>query len=211
MKGWWRKYLAGVIVAALAVEIVGFLWIQKALSTPRTAPEAEMALNAQIDLPFQVLIPAYLPAGFDRAGVRMAAGHLEPGRASLVELEYRSPRAVVIVREWMPGSFDQETLIGAQPIEGQHVDDALFARNEKVYMQFVVVGYNKNILGPHLRGANEVGSVAFYNLKNNSFAFTSGIAVYQHFYHIALQGVFGAAFFNKNILLCFRGCDVSRA
>ena len=71
------------------------------------APEAAQVLQAQMDLPFQLLIPAYLPEGFERAGVVIESGLTAPDGLPMTNLIYTHPRGVTLtLSEWMPASID---------------------------------------------------------------------------------------------------------
>ena len=110
----YRGWLIGG-VALLVLLIVGFLWLRNGTGQTSEAPEAEQVLTAQIDLPFQVLIPAYLPRGFDRAGVQINTGISGPGGEPLVELVYTNRRdETLILREWLP-SETSVSAGGGQP------------------------------------------------------------------------------------------------
>ena len=78
-----KAFLAGIIIVILACATAGFTWLNR-LSDPREAPEAEAVLVAQIDLPFQVLIPAYLPAIVDRAQVKIDTSQAGPAGEPLI-------------------------------------------------------------------------------------------------------------------------------
>lgn len=102
--------LAGIFVALLAGVLAGFVWLSS-LSEPREAPESEAVLTAQIDLPFQVLIPAYLPRIVDRAGVQIDTSQPGPGGEPMIRLVYPllqalgqsyPPGTTLELREWLP-------------------------------------------------------------------------------------------------------------
>ncbi len=103
--------LGSLILIALVAMATAYAVFSRPAEQP--APEAARVLEAQARLPFQILIPAYLPSGFDRANVKIQPSATSPA----VELEYRGTASVVIIREWMPGQPNQETLIGAHPID----------------------------------------------------------------------------------------------
>jgi Cupredoxin-like domain len=67
------------------------------------APEEEAVPSAQRDLPFQILIPAYLPRGFERENVEILNGLSGPSGQVMVQLVYSHPRGVTLtLSEWMP-------------------------------------------------------------------------------------------------------------
>lgn len=109
-KGLLAGVLAGALVAVLACAAAGAAWLNR-LSAPQEAPEAEAVLAAQIDLPFQVLVPAYLPGIIDRARVQIDAAQPGPDGEPMIRLVYplrpalgvRVPRGAVLeLREWLP-------------------------------------------------------------------------------------------------------------
>ncbi|MBI4785501.1 MAG: cupredoxin domain-containing protein [Chloroflexi bacterium] len=108
--------------------------------TEGAAPEAARILAAQAGLPFQVLIPAYLPSGLDRANVKIQVSPPSSGRGPTVELEYRGPASAVIVREWMPGRASQETLIGALPIDTKWGKGLLRAESQQTLAVWADIG-----------------------------------------------------------------------
>jgi hypothetical protein len=60
-------------------------------------------LLAQAEAPFQLLVPAYLPAGFERKQVEIQTGLEGPGGEAMVRLVYTHPLGVTLtLSEWMP-------------------------------------------------------------------------------------------------------------
>jgi hypothetical protein len=84
------------------------------------APEAARVLETQRELPFQLLIPAYLPHGFERAGVEIQTGQAAPDGEPMTQLVYSHPRGVTLtLSQWMPAITDAPTssaaAAGVQP------------------------------------------------------------------------------------------------
>ena len=80
----------------------GFLWLRGNKPVPRSAPEAERVLAAQADLPFQVLIPGYLPGGFNRGSVDIRIDQPGPRGEAMIQLTYLArPGISLILREWL--------------------------------------------------------------------------------------------------------------
>jgi hypothetical protein len=80
-----------------------FLWLQSSLAEPQEAPEAERVLNAQAEVPFQVLIPAYLPRGFNRAQMQIDTTLPGPAGEPMIQLTYATREGYTLVlREWRP-------------------------------------------------------------------------------------------------------------
>ncbi len=82
--------IAGVILAVI------FLVWQKQSDQPREAPETEAVLQAQATLPFQILIPAYLPAGFKRDDVQIDKTISGNQGQEVVRLVYTHPIGVTL-------------------------------------------------------------------------------------------------------------------
>jgi hypothetical protein len=94
--------LGGAFLLACLL-ISGFVWWKNTNSQPRLAPEAEQVLSAQIGLPFQALIPAYLPAHFDREKVEIQLDQTGPGGEPMLQLSYPTPKGnTLVLQEWLP-------------------------------------------------------------------------------------------------------------
>ena len=112
---WW--FIGGASVAAAAGILVTVLLTG---STPvaAQAPEADKVLSEQANMPFQILIPGFLPKEFDRASVDVQVNQSGPGGEPMVQLTYTSRKGgIVTVREWVPINPDLEILASSRPIE----------------------------------------------------------------------------------------------
>jgi hypothetical protein len=98
---------AGLLVVAL-LGLATWVYWQNQAGVPKEAPEADTVLAAQRELPFQVLIPAYLPYGFDRKGLSVDANERGPAGEPAILLSYpaRQGRAALALREWLPLNED---------------------------------------------------------------------------------------------------------
>ncbi len=85
------------------------------------APEAEKILKAQEGLKFGILIPTYMPRGFDREKVELKVSPAGPSGEPTASLTYRNlaKKAAVFFQQWVPGNPQMETLIKSKPIETQ--------------------------------------------------------------------------------------------
>jgi hypothetical protein len=92
--------IAGLVI--LAILIPGFLWVKASLTKPTEAPEVEKVLEAQTGLPFQALIPAYLPRRVDRTGVQIDTSQPGPGGEPMLQLLYPIRTGSLILQEWLP-------------------------------------------------------------------------------------------------------------
>jgi len=96
----WLKVSAFTLVAFL---LSGFFWLMISTSKPREAPEAERILTAQADMPFQVLIPAYLPKLFNREKVAIITDQPGPNGEKMIRLIYsRRKGDSLTLSEWVP-------------------------------------------------------------------------------------------------------------
>lgn len=115
-KRWWLiSGVAGIAVIALAIGVF-------ASSQPDfvTAPEAEKIMAAQEGLDFGILIPTYMPKGFDREEVVIKVDTASgPSGEPVADLTYRNlgKKAAIFIRQWVPGNPDLENLVGSFPIE----------------------------------------------------------------------------------------------
>ncbi len=113
-----RKYLWGGLVGitATVLMIVLVLVFVSQPAQPQEAPEAESILKAQSSLPFQILIPAYLPAGFERSAVQIDLEASGPQGQPLVRLMYSHPIGVILtLYEWLPS--DPAAPVAASPAD----------------------------------------------------------------------------------------------
>ena len=96
----------GLLVSAfvlLSLLLSGFFWLRISASEPRQAPEAERVLSAQAEMPFQVLIPAYLPKLFNREKMEILTDQLAPNGEKMVRLTYSTRKGdSLTLSEWMP-------------------------------------------------------------------------------------------------------------
>jgi hypothetical protein len=118
----YRRYTRLALALACILTCVAVLgyWLGASRPmTPTRAPEADQVLRAQTDLPFQVLIPGLLPAGFDRAHAELKVLQSSAVAHPIVQIGYRSRQAdaSVFVSEWIPISPTLETLVRSRPIE----------------------------------------------------------------------------------------------
>ena len=103
-----KIFLSGIIIFCLLIFIVSLLWLKNRSAEPGEAPEAEIVLNAQMELPFQVLIPAFLPGSFMREKVQVILDKVGPQGEPMVQLVYPTRRGEYLTfNEWLPS--DQDT------------------------------------------------------------------------------------------------------
>jgi hypothetical protein len=107
-----RKWLlAGGVTIAVLAALGTWIVSSGAASGPTEAPEAQKVLDVQSGMPFQILIPAYLPREFDRAKMDIQVNQSGPGGEPMVQLTYRASNgATLFMREWVPVNPDMEVL-----------------------------------------------------------------------------------------------------
>jgi hypothetical protein len=112
-------FVAGGVLVVCLLVLGGWLIVRQSLASRSTeAPEAQRVLDVQASMPFQILIPAYLPKGFDRAGMQINVNQSGPGGEPMVQLTYRTRKGeALFVREWVPVNPTLETLASSRPIE----------------------------------------------------------------------------------------------
>jgi hypothetical protein len=109
---------AGLVITGVVVAAGAWLILRNRAAQPTEAPEAEKVLTLQAQMPFQILIPAYLPKVFNRAEVEIDVNQLGPGSEPMVLLTYRTRQGETLyLREWVPINPDMETLAGSRPVQ----------------------------------------------------------------------------------------------
>jgi hypothetical protein len=103
----WRKGVLTGLFILIPVLLGISLWFSLSSPTPREAPESERVLHAQVELPFQVLIPAYLPKQFKREKVEIITDQSGPNGEKMVKLIYATRKGETLtLSEWLPADQD---------------------------------------------------------------------------------------------------------
>jgi hypothetical protein len=127
----------------LAIGLVAMgAWLASS-STPVSAdaPEANRVLGVQATMPFQIMIPAYLPKEFNRAGMDIQVNQSGPSGEPMVQLTYRTGQGTVLyVREWVPGNPEAEILANSRPIQTKWGRGWLLATSGTLIALWVDVG-----------------------------------------------------------------------
>ncbi len=129
--------------AVLVVVVIGVWQVSIANSTPiyTEAPEAPQILAAQAAMPFQILIPAYLPPEFDRPNVEIDTAQTGPGGEPMVQLTYRGKQGITLfVRQWVPINPEKEVLASSRPVETQWGKGWLLTEGENLAALWSDVG-----------------------------------------------------------------------
>jgi hypothetical protein len=136
-----RWLILGGVLAIVALALVGWLIARGQGTKPREAPEARRVLEVQAAMPFQILIPAYLPRGFDRGEIEIKAGMTGPGGEPMVQLGYYSKKgAPLFIREWLPVHSDRETLNASRPVYTKWGPGWLLRQGEGLIALWVDIG-----------------------------------------------------------------------
>jgi hypothetical protein len=134
-----RYFLFGL--AILALGLGGWLMARGHTSETAQAPEARQVLDVQAGLPFQILIPAYLPKAFDRAALEIDVQRSGPGGQPRVQLTYRARTgAPLFIREWLPISPETEILSGSRPVYTKWGTGSLLQQGEGLIAIWVDIG-----------------------------------------------------------------------
>jgi hypothetical protein len=136
----WLWLGGGALVVLLAL---GGWWAatsSRAVET-REAPEAQRILDAQADMPFQILIPAYLPKVFDRAGMELSVNQTGPGGEPMVQLTYRTKNGeTLFIRQWVPVNPEKEVLAASRPVQTKWGQGWLLRQGEALIAIWVDIG-----------------------------------------------------------------------
>lgn len=137
-----RRWLIGIGLIAGLLVAAGVWWaVQARSSMPKEAPEAPKVLSLQTNMPFQILIPAYLPPQFDRQNADIKINTLGPGGEPMVEITYPTPEgASLFIREWVPVNPSLEILAASHPVETKWGRGWLLKQGEDLIALWVDIG-----------------------------------------------------------------------
>ncbi len=100
-----KRLLIGFFVLIPLLTLAGLISLKLSLSKPREAPEAERVLSAQADMPFQVLIPAYMPKLFNRKEAAITTDKPGPNGEKMIQIIYSTRKGdTLTLSEWMPSN-----------------------------------------------------------------------------------------------------------
>lgn len=135
-------WLLGLVVVLTVSATVLVVVLSSNESGPSEPPEAAKILEAQEDLEhFGVLIPAYLPRGFNRATVEVSINQSGQSGEPAVALAYRKNNgSAIFLSQWVPANADLEVLHGSSPIETKWGTGWLLQQSGGLKVVWVLVG-----------------------------------------------------------------------
>jgi hypothetical protein len=108
---------------------------------PHEAPEAQMVMDLQANMPFQILIPAYLPKEFQRENLKIDISQAGPGGEPMVQLTYATKKnQALFIKEWVPVNPDKEVLASSRPIQTKWGDGWLLRQGAELIAIWVDIG-----------------------------------------------------------------------
>jgi hypothetical protein len=139
-RGW--LLLAGLGAAlSIALALGGWLIARGQASGPEEAPEALKVLDVQADMPFQILIPAFLPKEFDRENMQVDVRQTGPGGEPMAQLTYPAPKgSPLFIRQWVPVNPDKEILAASRPVQTKWGQGWLLKQGEGLIAIWVDIG-----------------------------------------------------------------------
>ncbi len=133
----WLLIIPLVLLAALGV----FLVQQGQASEIKELPEAAKIYEVQPKLPFQILVPAYLPAAFIREKIDIKVSDTGPSGEPMIELAYHTYTGKsVFLRQWMPVNPEKEILAYSRPIVTKWGSGWLYRQGDTLRAMWIDIG-----------------------------------------------------------------------
>lgn len=133
--------IGGGLTAALLVALGAWLAVQGRASEPTEAPEAQRVLDVQADMPFQILIPSFLPKEFDRATMQIDVQQTGPGGEPMAQLTYPTKKGQpLFIRQWVPVNPDKEILAASRPVQTKWGQGWLLKQGEGLIAIWIDIG-----------------------------------------------------------------------
>ncbi len=136
-----RRWLFLVIIPVLLLAALG-AWLvgQGQAQEGKELPEAAKVYEVQPRLPFQILVPAYLPASFQREKMEIKTSE-GPSGEPMVELAYHTYTGKsVFLRQWMPVNPEKEILAYSRPIVTKWGNGWLYRQSDTLRAMWVDIG-----------------------------------------------------------------------
>lgn len=139
----WRRpwFFLGVCVIAIMAAVLG--WKLASIEPePTEPPESVKVMEAQrLTGNFGILIPAYLPKGFDRAGMEIKVNPAGPTGDPAVDMIYRTRKGeALFLRQWVPANPELEILANSRPIETKWGKGLLLTQGQALLALWVDIG-----------------------------------------------------------------------
>jgi hypothetical protein len=139
VRGRWTFLIAIILVFVVATGVWYVGWGNA--SKTEEAPEAQKVLDVQEGMPFQILIPAYLPKSFKRGEMEIDVNMTGPGGEEMVQLTYETRKGeTLFIREWVPVNPEKEVLAASRPIETKWGQGWLLRQGEGLAAIWVDIG-----------------------------------------------------------------------
>jgi hypothetical protein len=132
-----------LVSVLVGLGLIAGIWlvVQGRAETPREAPEAQKVLDVQANMPFQILIPAYLPEQFIREEMEIDVTQAGPGGEPMVLLTYRTRQGqTMYLKEWVPVNPDKEVLASSRPIQTEWGNGWLLRQGTDLIAIWVDIG-----------------------------------------------------------------------
>jgi hypothetical protein len=138
-----RRWIAigGGVIVLLLIALGAWLVSQGRASAPAEAPEAQTVLDVQADMPFQILIPAFLPKEFDRENMQIDVRQTGPGGEPMTQLTYPARKGrPLFIRQWVPVNPEKEILAASRPVETKWGQGWLLKQGEGLIAIWIDIG-----------------------------------------------------------------------
>lgn len=140
---WLRRWPWLILVVAIIVGASLLGWkLTSDSPKPTEPPEAQKVLSAQESMKqFGILIPAYLPKGFNRANVEIKVQQSDPVTEPTVDMIYRKgTKAAIYMKQWLPVNPELQVLYGSRPIQTKWGKGWLLTQGTNLISLWVDVG-----------------------------------------------------------------------
>lgn len=138
-----RRWIAvgGGAIVVLLIALGAWLVSQGRAFEPSEAPEAQRVLDVQADMPFQILIPAFLPKEFDRENLQIDVRQTGPGGEPMAQLTYPTRKGKpLFIRQWVPVNPDKEILAASRPVQTKWGQGWLLRQGEGLIAIWIDIG-----------------------------------------------------------------------
>jgi hypothetical protein len=138
-----RRWIAigGGVIVVLLIASGAWLVSQGRASEPTEAPEAQLVLDVQANMPFQILIPAFLPKEFEREKLQIDVRQTGPGGEPMAQLTYPASKGQpLFIRQWVPVNPEKEILAASRPVQTKWGQGWLLKQGEGLIAIWIDIG-----------------------------------------------------------------------